>query len=730
MSINDFSLPDLILYAQLEERDDVVKALLARVNDLLSPSRPQGIQELRAAAPQFEELFEAWDDKIANSVDKATLCVRLAEISVLDSATFRNSLNYAVRKLLPPYLVSGAVVKALGAKDANTGVREVALRLKKLQRMRSTAIMYQQETGQCGRITGIDRVTGTIAVTPIDGSNSSSIPIANAVVSAYFFETTPELMELVSPLRATLRPASEYRRILNRLALVDVPEQKIQELVQHLLVPRIFSAAEFTAWWDAATASQGTGGKRHFSDSRSVLELYTLLKESADKDGKVSVDAAAAEKLGKLFIRVSSKLLPKDVQMLAESISCLSLSAAPELLVSMFRPLRGAVPFWPAAITGDTKQLQDLAIWAKIAVKDLDGLLAATRAIYSPEEFVALGLVLPIRCMSVFFEPQKKPQNETKEEAAARESAEASLIQLIITRIAAMETLSADVCLWIWKNKNRIKSRIITSLVDMETVVAALNRPDLLKEWGAAQRELKRLLLGEKNDFRLYLVENADGDIPSIAASLQKFRTQTSELQSVMVKMGRVSPEFMEFIESGEGSKLLGINATTPTEQPPLASFASQKRMQAELKNLVEVLITQNAEAVAYARSFGDLRENAEYDAAKEQRRFLQRRRSDLERSLGFMDVTNFSDVTLSDTVVPGCRVFLKDAAGKEVSYYILGAWDGDADRNRVAYKAPLGQALVDHKVGEKVKLPDLGECVIEKLEPLPAEMIRELSGD
>lgn len=715
MSINDFSLSDLILYAQMEQHDEAVNVLLERVNRLGSSD----IQELRAAAPQFEAMFEAWDDAIASSPDKARLCVRLAEFSILDSAAFRSCLNYAVRKLLPPYLVSGAVVKALGAKDANIGVREVALRLKKLQRLRSTAIMYQQETGQCGRITGIDRVTGTIAVTPIDGSSSSSIPIANAVVSAYFFETTPELMDLISPLRATIRPSAEYRRVLNRLALVDVPEQKIQELVQHLLVPRIFSATEFTAWWTAAPAASVAGGKRHFSDSRSVLELYTILKGIVTSGSPVEVDAASAEKLGKLFLRVSSKLLPKDVQMLAESISWLSLGAEPELLASMFSPLRGQVPFWPASVAGNVK-LQDLAIWAKVSVKDLDGLLAATRAIYTQDEFVSLGLLLPLRCMTVFFEPKK----------GAAPAEEAALLQTVITKIAAMESLSADVCLWIWKNRTRIKSKIITSLVDMETVVAALNRPDLLKEWGAAQRELKRLLLGEKDDFRKFLIENADGDIPSIVGSLQKFRTQTSELQSVMVKMGRVSAEFMEYIESGEGSKLLGIHATAPSEQAPITSIASQKRMQAELKNLVEVLIPRNAEAVAYARSFGDLRENAEYDAAKEQRRFLQRRRSDLEKSLGFMDVTNFSDVELTNTVVPGCRVFLKDANGKEVSYYILGAWDGDVDRGRIAYKAPLGQALVDHKIGEKVKLPELGECVIEKLEPLPAEMIKELSGE
>ena len=726
MGINDFSLSDLILYAQVEQHDDAVNVLLERVNRLgLSD-----IQELRAAAPQFETLFEAWDDAIAASVDKARLCVRLAEFSILDSANFRSALNYAVRKLLPPYLVSGAVVKALGAKDANVGVREVALRLKKLQRMRSTAIMYQQETGQCGRITGIDRVTGTIAVTPVDGSSSSSIPIASAVVSAYFFETTPELTDLMFPLRSSLRPASEYRRVLNRLALVDVPEQKIQEIVRHLLVPRIFTADEFTAWWDAAPAASAVSGKRHFGDSRSVLELYTLLKSEAESGSPVKVDEATAEKLKKLFVRVSARLLPKDVQMLAESISCLSLDTDSEILASMFAPLRGQVPFWPASVPEGVK-LQDLAIWAKISVKDLDGLLAATRAIYTQDEFVALGLLLPLRCMSVFFEPQKKGKDEKPEEATARENADRDLVQLIITRIAAMETLSADVCLWIWKNKARIKSKIITSLVDMEVVVAALNRQDLPKEWGAAQRELKRLLLGDKADFRKFLIENADGDIPSIVSSLQKFRTQASELQSIMVKMGRHSAEFKDYIESGEGSKLLGIHAAdNTTEHPPITSIASQKRMQAELKNLVEVLIPQNAEAVAYARSFGDLRENAEYDAAKEQRRFLQRRRSDLEKSLGFMEVTNFRDVGLTDIVTPGCRVFLKDAKGKEVSYYILGAWDGDIDRGRIAYKAPLGQALVDHKVGETVKLPELGDCVIEKLEPLPPEMIKELSGE
>ena len=80
MSINDFSLPDLILYAQLEQHDDAVSVLFDRVNRL---GNADGIQELRAAAPQFEALFEAWDDQISASLDKAKFCVRIAELSIL-----------------------------------------------------------------------------------------------------------------------------------------------------------------------------------------------------------------------------------------------------------------------------------------------------------------------------------------------------------------------------------------------------------------------------------------------------------------------------------------------------------------------------------------------------------------------------------------------------------------------------------------------------------------------
>ena len=444
----------------------------------------------------------------------------------------------------------------------------------------------------------------------------------------------------------------------------------------------------------------------------------------------MTVDEASAEKLGKLFVRIAGRpMMPKDIQMLAEAISWLSAGTDPQLMVSMFAPLRGHVPFWPATVPEGVKQ-QDLVFWAKVSVKDLEGLLAATRAIYTQEEFISLGLMLPIRCMTVFFEAQKKNASESKEEAEAREAADSALVQGIIRQIAAMEPLSADVCLWIWKNRSRIKSKIITSMVNMETVVSALNRPDLLKEWGAAQRDLKRILLAEKDDFRKYLIENADGDITSILDSIRKFRTTSSELQSLLVKLGRVSDEFRAYFESGAGKRILGIASSSTSEQPPITSVASRNRRQAEFKNLVEVLIPQNAEAVAIARSYGDLRENAEYDAAKEQRRFLQRQRSELERQLGFIAVTDFSDVKVTDVVVPGCRVVLKTAGGKEISYYILGAWDGDVDNGRISYLSPLGQMLLDRKTGEKIDLPEIGECQLVKVEPLPAEMLKELSGD
>lgn len=703
MSNADFTLSELIELAKNGREEDVDR-LTERIDSA-------DLQDLRNAADSFDALFEIWEDQIAVSEEKAKLCIKLADLSALDTPNFRSALQCAVRKLLPPYLTSGQVVKAVGARDAKLNVHEVAARLKKLQRLRSTAVLYHHETHQCGKINGIDKVTGTIAVVPFRGASVSSLPISSAVANASFFDTTPDLLALLYPAKGAMKSSAEYRRILKKNALSEVPETTMRDLVFHLAVPGVFTAEEFQAWWNASPiVASASPAKRTFADSRSVLELFTLLKPYLEKGDAIPLDAAAAEKLKKLFSHLRNGLQPKEAEMLAESISALANSTADSAtLADMFAPLRGRMLFWPADVSS-ARDVRNLDLWARFPVKFLPGFIKAARLLYSDQEIVLLGLRLPIRCMNVLFEDKK-------------------LFPLVTNSILNMKSLSPDVILWIWKNRKELPSMLTTS-IDMEAVANALNLQNLPKEWAAAQRELRKTL-HDKADFQKFLIENADCDIPSIISSLQKYReAQPGERQSIMVKLARHSADLKACIESGEGRKLMGGAAKTKTEQPPMTSVASHKRLADELQDLIENQIPQNAAAVAYARSFGDLRENAEYDAAKERRRYLHRRRADLEKILGYIESVDFRNVKIEGHVVPGCRVSLEKADGTGLEYYVLGAWDGDPERGRISYTTRAGAALIDRKVGDKVEIPDAGVCVVRSIDKLPDDMLKELAGE
>jgi transcription elongation GreA/GreB family factor len=137
------------------------------------------------------------------------------------------------------------------------------------------------------------------------------------------------------------------------------------------------------------------------------------------------------------------------------------------------------------------------------------------------------------------------------------------------------------------------------------------------------------------------------------------------------------------------------------------------------------VQIPENREALKTAREHGDFKENSEYDAAKERRNFLSNRRDELESSILNIQPTDYKMVEVNDTVVVGCQVDLKDSDGKEVTYYLLGAHDGDPDNHRISYHTPFGKCLLDIQSGEEVTMPDGSRYKIIKVAALP-EKIRK----
>lgn len=134
-----------------------------------------------------------------------------------------------------------------------------------------------------------------------------------------------------------------------------------------------------------------------------------------------------------------------------------------------------------------------------------------------------------------------------------------------------------------------------------------------------------------------------------------------------------------------------------------LLTAKGAERLQQELKNLKSVERPKVIEAIAEARSHGDLSENAEYDAAKELQGFVEGRIKELEGNLGIAEVIDPSKLNVSGKVVFGALVKLYDeAADAEVSYQIVGDLEADIENNRISLSSPIGKALIGKNEGDE----------------------------
>jgi len=165
-------------------------------------------------------------------------------------------------------------------------------------------------------------------------------------------------------------------------------------------------------------------------------------------------------------------------------------------------------------------------------------------------------------------------------------------------------------------------------------------------------------------------------------------------------------------------------------EQPLTVSWSSLRRRQAELEDLIQKRIPQNSKEIAVARSYGDLRENFEYKAAKDTQKVLMRRRAELEVMLHRAQGSDFADAK-TEVVGIGTTVTVVDTATNQShTYHILGAWDSDPERSIISYPAALAQSLFNHRTGEVLEIAGESGRVtlrIERIEKVPDGILQGL---
>ena len=650
-------------------------------------------------------LLESWGDDVSGA--RAACCLALAEAGYADTPIFRKALGDAIKVLLPPFLNKTGFVRALGLRENSITPQAIACRYRNMIKLKNGTIVFLPSSSRWGTVTNIDGFSGSVAITALSGGGSYAMPLPIVLSEVKMFASGADTLKLAGFDRRTNFTATDYRELAGKKSLNPLKDEEIKIIAHNSLVPGVMAGNDFEVWWSRGAGAAVSSGKRKPSGGRSIQEMHILLSEDASSGPFDESDIAG---FISFFTKLKAEAAERESVLLAESLSIIVPRVSEDGLRRIVEPLKGKAPFWPLAL--NNLNIGSLNMWGDVPVKHMENLSLATKLLFPPEYLAQYALRLPLRCLNVFC---AITDDHLLTEAVKR------------TRIC-----SCDILLWIWKNR-KTHSDELNQEVNFINTVQALSVEDLPKNWTSSQRELRKHLL-DKPEFQKTLIENACNDVGVITSALQKSCFfMPGEQQSLLVKLARHSKEIRDHLENGAGQKLLSAEKREthqPVQHsgPTITSVRSHSQMLKELYDIINVHMPENRESLKTARAHGDFRENAEFDAAKERRNFLSRRRSEIERDILNTQPVDFRNVSLDGSAIIGSTVKVQHESGSDEVFYLVGAWDGNPEKNWISYKTRLGEALLGRTPEEKILLPNGSSCVIKEISELPEDIVKYLA--
>ncbi len=272
-----------------------------------------------------------------------------------------------------------------------------------------------------------------------------------------------------------------------------------------------------------------------------------------------------------------------------------------------------------------------------------------------------------------------------------------------LNRWKTEQNLRAPVLLWIIKNRHSKKfAKLLHDLITPRLLGAIFFAIDYEALQSAGTR---RIPLGEtlSDDADLIsdLLATADTETARDLANTLLLNQGFEELtkKSLLARFIKLFPSLQSLVAGDAEAR----------DEQLLVSRASYEKRRIEYEDIVSRRIPENSKAIAAAREHGDLRENSEFKMAKQDQSVLMAQKAQLERDLARARITDFAEAAIEQISV-GTVVDLRDVVnGNAVRYTLLGAWDSDPDNHIIAYKTPLGQALLGKRITEHVKLKIAG---------------------
>ena len=267
------------------------------------------------------------------------------------------------------------------------------------------------------------------------------------------------------------------------------------------------------------------------------------------------------------------------------------------------------------------------------------------------------------------------------------------LLKELLSRLISQHQASSELLLWLARERSDTYADILGPEV-FRAMLTAMERDQFNEK---RSNKLRDFILDDPT-LLVELIGSADLEIiKDLTRALQLSPCfDDMDKRSLLARIVKSYPAVQTMI-SGEQTK---------QETNYIVSWESLERRKNEYAELVQKSIPANSKEIAVARSYGDLRENHEYKAAKEMQKILMRRKSELESQLVRARGTDFANVK-TETVGIGTIVKITDLESQSSEQYtILGAWDSDPAQGVISYLTPVAQALLNHKVGEEIEIP------------------------
>jgi transcription elongation GreA/GreB family factor len=282
------------------------------------------------------------------------------------------------------------------------------------------------------------------------------------------------------------------------------------------------------------------------------------------------------------------------------------------------------------------------------------------------------------------------------------------LLKETLSKLISQHGASSELLLWFGRERNEDYVDILGPEV-FRAMLTAMERDQFNEK---RSNRLRDFILDDQ-PLIAELTASADIEVVKDLTRALKLSPVFDDMdkRSLLARLVKAHPAVQSLV-SGEQTK---------QESTLLVSWESLERRRVEYQELVEKKIPANSKEIAIARSYGDLRENHEYKAAKEMQKILMRQKEDLEAALTRARGNDFTNAK-TDVVGPGTIVQATDLQSNQTeTFTILGAWDSDPDKGIISYLTPVAMALLNRKVGDEVEFELHGSKRRQRIEKIEA---------